>query len=1096
MTAHHDCGCCSPTTPGTLAAVENRPWLSVVSYRIGTFATFRTAILDQLSHTPALAALATRTNDDYTVTAVELWSAVADVLTFYQERIANESFLRTATMRDSLLRLVRQIGYELRPGVAATTQLAFTLEPGATAVIGKGTRVQSVPGEGQKPQKYETIAAIAADARLNALRLVPAPTPVFPTGARTSRASIAPDVEALDAAAALASGDRVVAFAPSAVEALTVGEVTVDADELIVQWSVPINAAAFVDAFDASDPRTQVYKVGRTFRPFGCDAPPTVVVAEVPGTPPDPTKTYLTQAHTDFGLDVSGGAMPLDARYPGLKSGAAVLVVATDTSGATTAVPCSVSGVGERLAQRTATTVTTLATKVVACSATVTHLELSPSSSTALPSSSDVRDVVVYELVGPPLRFWPYAYAAQVTANDVFVPGRRSGWSTVEVGRTIEKGAVKAGTDLDPTDLATGRMVLLTDDAGESPVTATIAAAIIVGSDVRFASTDADANTVERLGLSPGLATPITVVVSKHLDGALTLSNTRRELTVTIGSLPPQTISLPPLVNASNDDVALALQDAIRGALQGVPTFERARVFELDGTLAISAGVPGDRVGVGPSQNDAKTIVTLGLDAPNVRFMDGVVSPPVATLPSTIPAGSVRVTIGLDPPADHLVPSVTISTAANLAAALSPAIGPAVNVVATADERILVLPPVPLHEPRVFIRVSLDVDRPFALDTASARLLGNVAPATHGETVHAEVLGDGDAASAFQHFTLKKKPVTYAPSAAPGGVSSSLQLLVDGVKWTEVPTLFGASAGAEVYVARVADDRTLTVTFGDGSAGARLSTGRQNIVVTYRQGIGLEGRVGAFALTTLLDRATGVKKVTNLRAADGGADPETMERARDAAPATVRTFGRAVSLRDFEDAALMAGEVAKVSATWVWTGERRAVHLTIGANGGVAFSADGLTRIAATLASERDPNHKVLIDNYVPVAVTVDASLIVDDRFVAEDVRTRARTALLDSLSFARRSFAEPLYLSDVFSVLQEVEGVVAVDVNTLDLKNADGAFRAAHGVDDTLGQPQPRLVMLPARPIGSGAVLAAELAVVEVPTQDITLTSIGGLAQ
>ena len=43
------------------------------------------------------------------------------MLTFYQERIANEAYLRTATERVSLLELARLIDYELRPGVAAST---------------------------------------------------------------------------------------------------------------------------------------------------------------------------------------------------------------------------------------------------------------------------------------------------------------------------------------------------------------------------------------------------------------------------------------------------------------------------------------------------------------------------------------------------------------------------------------------------------------------------------------------------------------------------------------------------------------------------------------------------------------------------------------------------------------------------------------------------------------------------------------------------------------------------------------------------------------------------------------------------------------
>ena len=44
-----------------------------------------------------------------------------DILTFYQERLANESYLRTATQLRSLTELARLIGYQPAPGVAAQT---------------------------------------------------------------------------------------------------------------------------------------------------------------------------------------------------------------------------------------------------------------------------------------------------------------------------------------------------------------------------------------------------------------------------------------------------------------------------------------------------------------------------------------------------------------------------------------------------------------------------------------------------------------------------------------------------------------------------------------------------------------------------------------------------------------------------------------------------------------------------------------------------------------------------------------------------------------------------------------------------------------
>src|SRR5260370_26991152 len=98
----YDCVCCTTPSARIPAEIANRPGLSAIAYRLGTFATFRKSILDELSHTPELAGLTPPISDDYTITSVELWSSVAHLLTFYEERIVNEALLRTATVRDSI----------------------------------------------------------------------------------------------------------------------------------------------------------------------------------------------------------------------------------------------------------------------------------------------------------------------------------------------------------------------------------------------------------------------------------------------------------------------------------------------------------------------------------------------------------------------------------------------------------------------------------------------------------------------------------------------------------------------------------------------------------------------------------------------------------------------------------------------------------------------------------------------------------------------------------------------------------------------------------------------------------------------------------
>jgi predicted phage baseplate assembly protein len=145
----------------------------------------------------ALLGLAARGDSDLSIALLDAWAVVADVLTFYQERIANESYTRTATESFSLTQLGRLVGYEPRPGVVASTYVAFTLTappvvpaagvPGLPAapasvvaatgpmartvsVLDIGVKVQSVPGPGEQPQTFETIEAVDVRAGWNALR--------------------------------------------------------------------------------------------------------------------------------------------------------------------------------------------------------------------------------------------------------------------------------------------------------------------------------------------------------------------------------------------------------------------------------------------------------------------------------------------------------------------------------------------------------------------------------------------------------------------------------------------------------------------------------------------------------------------------------------------------------------------------------------------------------------------------------------------------------------------------------------------------------------------------------------------------------------
>ena len=174
---------CAAQPAAAPAQPSNPPGLSALSYRVGTRPDFLRRMLDRLpmqaipdgpnAGTRPLQGLTTRDGNDPTVALLDAWATAADVLTFYQERIADEAFLSTAVERRSVLELARLVGYTLSPGVAASAFLAFTVDdnPGSagSALVPKGTQVQSIPGQNELPQTFETDAELAARAAWNSL---------------------------------------------------------------------------------------------------------------------------------------------------------------------------------------------------------------------------------------------------------------------------------------------------------------------------------------------------------------------------------------------------------------------------------------------------------------------------------------------------------------------------------------------------------------------------------------------------------------------------------------------------------------------------------------------------------------------------------------------------------------------------------------------------------------------------------------------------------------------------------------------------------------------------------------------------------------
>ncbi len=150
-----------PGTPGSAAedpqVVSNPPGRPAISDRVTDFTGVRRALLRPLPGEQAIGTWQPAPGD-LGLQVLEWWAYLADVLTFYNERVANEAYVRTATQAHSVTNLVALLGYQPAPGIAATGTLAAVssaAHPAEPLVLPAGMSLSSTASPGVPAQTFE-----------------------------------------------------------------------------------------------------------------------------------------------------------------------------------------------------------------------------------------------------------------------------------------------------------------------------------------------------------------------------------------------------------------------------------------------------------------------------------------------------------------------------------------------------------------------------------------------------------------------------------------------------------------------------------------------------------------------------------------------------------------------------------------------------------------------------------------------------------------------------------------------------------------------------------------------------------------------------
>ena len=117
------------------------------------------------------------------------------------------------------------------------------------------------------------------------------------------------------------------------------------------------------------------------------------------------------------------------------------------------------------------------------------------------------------------------------------------------------------------------------------------------------------------------------------------------------------------------------------------------------------------------------------------------------------------------------------------------------------------------------------------------------------------------------------------------------------------------------------------------------------------------------------------------------------------------------------------------------------------------------------------------------IAIVIAANVRIDPDRRWEDLEPRIRTALYEAFDFESRRLGQDVFLSEVQATIQRVEGVLSVDVDTLDRVRIDPVTLDA----DPLGLPASgRLVVETARLESDGSrILPAQVALLRPDVPD-----------
>ncbi len=1161
------CGCCEGISGLTPLSTANRPGLPALVYRVGTYSSFFQSMRARLSSLrldlPAdgmseadpqrvlldpLHNLTTRDASDPALALLDAWAIVAHVLTFYQERIANEGYLRTATERRSVQELAQLVDYMLRPGVASSVYLAYTIQQdnivlvqgGAGAPLGgienvqrerivtipHGSRAQSVPGPGETTQTFETMDTIEARSTWNNLQprltqpqwISPQnPTPLSELRFKGQATNLRPNDPLL-----FVFGDGLMQQFPGFVADVTL-EPEADRTKVSLQ-TPPWPVQTTTSGVNGNAPRSTLLAPARLrvsgsddgdgVRPFGFLSEALGQLELAPSVPPPNASRLPRSLNETYAQQADVAPRLLLAMNPRLES---VLYPALHNAAVT--APTSLQSV-QALRVKAAPFGNNAPLKPITdrIGRVVDHMEWpltdtvqveiqipAPSSESALRSAS-----------GAPIAMVAETTAGQTAQISIIQSGVTNSQNVPIVSGSASPPSVMIGevrvditiNQLDPLNVAftfnfaqPRRISLFVNKSRDNELAATIQGAVLhIPSDQSLRDK------------SRGVLTAIDYAANPNGQPQIHLTSELPSTTVN-----PLVVALDAQYDTIvHDDWVVIERSDIEQSTRSFYQVDKTRIV-----TRAAYGIVGKvtELTLKPSQADPwlkATDRSLNVYRNTTIYTQGV---PLTLAPEPLTdraengsPGRIRgdeielgdLYAGLDAGRWLVVSGerADISDTDGVMASelvMLAGVRQDVQKVALASpppsstNGTSVSPPMidrPDDKIHTFLRFARPLNYTYKLPTVTIN--GNVVRATHGETRN-ETLGSGDSSKAMQSFGLHQTPLTYLPAPTAAGAASTLEVRVNDLVWHKTDNLVEQTPTDRAYITQTGDDGKTAVVFGNGEHGARPPSGPENIKARYRSGIGKAGNVNAEQITLLTTKPLGVQSVINPLPATGGADRETSDQARRNTPLAVMALDRLLSIQDYADFARTFAGIGKANAQRLSDGRRQLVHLTVAGAENIPIDdgSDLLLNLRLALQKQGDPYQVVQVAACVVDLLVMKAQIRLQADYLWEAMATTIRKKLLEHFGFEQRELGQSVFLSEVLGVLQAIRGVDYVQMEIMDTLNEQAIqtmLQQPQSLADALQLHEHIAVPLAAPAVGTDQIEPAHIAILSPDVPDTLL--------